>query len=173
MTEMRGEMQILEADYIDFQRLYFRRHWARLWVTVAILYVIIGMVWLIDVLPVPALVGAAIGALLLPLIIWGLSHFVTIPRHVHKLYRESAAIRERAALTCDEEALRFDQESGQWRLKWAEAARWDETETIFAVFPNRALAHILPKRDLSPEFIDFVRARVIASGLTKPWKLRK
>ncbi|WP_161981486.1 YcxB family protein [Aurantiacibacter suaedae] len=133
----------------------------------------IGVLRLTGVLSGPVALGAAGGAVAGWLLIWALWHFVTMPYHVRKVYRESAALRERTTIACDDEAITFTQESGNWRLKWCEAARWDEAETIFAVFPNRAMAHILPKRDLSSEIIDFVRERLIVSGLTQPWKLRK
>ena len=170
---MRGEIQILESDYVAFQRLYFRRHLPRLALVVGLLIVGVGAFWLTGNLRGVTAVAATGTAVITALMIWGLLHFVTIPLRVRKLFRESAAVRERMAITCDKEAIHFAQESGTWRLKWAQAARWDETDAVFALFPNRAMAHLLPKRDVAPELIDYIRERLIASGLAQPWKLRK
>lgn len=42
-----------------------------------------------------------------------------------------------------------------------------------AVYINRLLAYILPKDQIPPEAIAFVRQQLIETGLTKPGKLRK
>jgi hypothetical protein len=51
--------------------------------------------------------------------------------------------------------------------------RWDEDGNLFAVFPNRRLAIIIPKEQVGEELVDFVREKMRQSGLLKPWKLRE
>ncbi|RIV91896.1 YcxB family protein [Aurantiacibacter xanthus] len=173
MTELRGELQLAEGDYLAFQRLYIRRMLPRLGAFAGVVLLVIAGFWLAGNISAEVVLGAGLGAILMVVAIWAVSHFVTIPWQVRRIYRESAALRERVEIVCDKEAVRFVQASGNWRLKWAEVARWDETDAIFCLFPNRAMAHLLPKRDLPPELIDYIRARLISSGLSKPWKLRK
>lgn len=116
---------------------------------------------------VPILVGIFVGGVAVAAL------FVSLKSRARKVYRESASLQEEMTLIFEDEGCRIEQPSGLWRIQWRQLVRWDEDRDIFAVFPNRMMAIIFPKQQVSSNVVDFMREQMKLSGLPKPWRLRK
>lgn len=117
-------------------------------------------------------IGGLIGLCLLPLIFWIAYGFI-LPRRSAAVFHETVNLREPQTISFDADGFRVDLKSGHSRHEWSHIAKWDESDRIMAVYINRILAYILPKDQVSPEVIGFVRQQLIETGLTKPGKPRK
>lgn len=117
-------------------------------------------------------IGGLIGLSLLPLIFW-IAYAFILPRRSAAVFRETVNLREPQTISFDGDGFRVDLKSGHSRYQWSHIAKWDKSGRIMAVYINRLLAYILPKDQIPPEAIAFVRQQLIETGLTKPGKLRK
>jgi hypothetical protein len=106
------------------------------------------------------------GAATIGLLLW-------IRWQAKKVYRESASLQEEMTLVFEADGFRIEQESGLWRVRWEQLVRWDEDRSVFLLFPNRALAIILPKAQVCENVVDYVRRQMKISGLERAWRLRK
>jgi len=116
---------------------------------------------------IPIFVGIAVGSATVGIL------FASLKPRARKIYQESASLKEEMALVYEDNGFRIEQPSGLWRVQWQQLARWDENSAIFAVFPNRAMAIIIPKQQVSEGVINFMRNQMMQSGLERPWRLRK
>ena len=119
-------------------------------------------------LVLPALVGLVVLAVGIASL-W----FWAWPVQSSKIFNETTALREAQAITIAQNSFTIDQASGCWTQKWNDMVKWDENSAVFAVFPNRYLGYIFPKDQIDIAVIDFARAQLIETGLTKRGALRK
>lgn len=167
--------RITEEDHYAVNRLMLARSLGRLRpllllvVGLAVLSVVVNVLLERSVLDdlMPLIVGIAVGGLA------ALGMFVTLKPRARKIYRESAPLREEMTLLFEDGGFRIEQPSGLWRVQWGDLVRWDENHDIFAVFPNRQMAIIVPKQQISEDVVDYIREQMKLSGLSRPWKLRK
>ena len=118
------------------------------------------------------LVGVGSGCVFLFLILC-VQYWVLVPRQSGKVFRESVKLHEPQTLRVDEAGFEVTQPSAHANYGWGEIAKWDETGDFFGIFPNRAVAYIVPKAQVDPALLDYARAKLIENGLPKPGKLRK
>lgn len=119
------------------------------------------MLWLLPILGVLV----ALGLLVHP--------FVLLPRRARTVFRELHALSEEATLTLGEDGFKIEQESGSNRYQWDHMVRWTETPTMVIVHPSRNLLLWFAKEAVGAERLAFMKARLIASGLPNPGKVRK
>lgn len=173
MTAPAGSYSIDERLYLSFCKLGFRRSLPRsvAWsgLTIAIIVGVLS-IFGFDVL---SLLAGAAGGLAVLVVLLSVQWFVLLPWQARKVYRESASLREEAALQVDEDGFFITQESGTMRGRWGDMVKWDETSDLLAIYPNRLMATLLPKRELAGETIAYCHERLIASGLPVRGKLRK
>jgi len=105
--------------------------------------------------------------------VFAIAMFAPLKSRARKVYRESASLQEEMTLIFQDDGFTIEQPSGLWRVHWRQLVRWDENRDIFIVFPNRLLAIIFPKHNVSDDVVDFMREQMKKSGLPRPWKLRK
>ena len=102
-----------------------------------------------------------------------LSYFVLMPHNSKKIWKEHVQIREPMTFIVEEHQFSIKQPSGQTTAQWTNMARWNEDGKVFAIHIAGQLAYVIPKRCVDGDFIDFVRNRLIESGLPKKGKPRK
>lgn len=139
--------KITECDHYALNKLILRRslNLPKLALVLAALLAALSIVFnvllgrpLLDGL-VPILVGIFVGG------VAAAAFFGSLKPRASKVYRESASLQEEMTLIFEDEGCRIEQLSGLWRIQWLQLVRWDEDRDIFAVFPNRAMAIIVPK----------------------------
>lgn len=116
-----------------------------------------------------AVIGIGMFAVLVAM---GVTH-ASLRMRARKVYRESASLHEEMTLTFHDDGFEIDQASGRHRIRWPKMVRWYESAAIMAVFPNRYLAFIFPKDQVSEVSVNHIREQLMQSGLPLPWKLRK
>jgi hypothetical protein len=167
--------RITEEDHYAVNRLVLARSLGRLRpllllvVGLAVLSIAVNVLLERSVLDglMPLIVGVAVGGLA------ALGMFVTLKPRARKIYRETASLREEMTLVFEDGGFRIEQLSGLWRVRWGDLVRWDENHDIFAVFPNRQMTIIVPKKQVNEDVVNFIREQRKLSGLPLPWKLRK
>ena len=173
MTTPAGSYLIDEQLYLSFCRMTFRRSLLRcIAMTALAIAIVLGVLFVFGFDATSLLSGALAGIVILVAFL-AVQRFVLLNRQARKVYLESLSLQERVELAMDDGGFVIDQESGTLRGKWSAMAKWDETPEFLAVYPNRLMATLLPKRELSGETIDYCRQRLIASGLPNRGKLRK
>lgn len=136
--------------------------------TVLPIYVVLALPkggW-VALLPIP--IGGAVGLFMVLGIQW-----LSLARRSDKVFEESAYLQSLFQFSADDAGFSFTWDRGHSYSSWVDMVKWDETDEIFAIFQNRMMANILPKDQLGVEAIAFVRDRLVASGLSKPGKMRK
>ncbi len=170
-----ASFRITESDHYALNKLMLRRSLKlpKLALVLAAPLALLSLVFnvllerpLLDGL-LPILVGIFVGSVAV------FALFASLKPRALKIYRESASLQEEMTLIFEDDGCRIEQPSGSWRVKWRHLVRWDEDREIFAVFPNRAMAIIVPKQQVSQDVVNFMREQMKHSGLPKPWKLRK
>lgn len=164
--------RIEEGDYLAFNALVFRRTWIR-----CLLLGIPGAALIaVPVAWIERSFVQGVGLIMVGLAAGAIYSFVLrlfLGPRVRKVYRETASLQEELTLVLAESGLLVEQPSGSHRVEWGQLVRWDENDTVFAVFTNRVQALIFPKQQVGREAIDFMREQMLRSGLNRPWKLRK
>lgn len=167
--------RITEADHYAVNKLMLGRSLGRLKFVLLLLLPVVALAVVADVLLersilddlMPIVVGVIMGGIAV------VAMFVSLKWRARKVYRESGSLQEEMTLIFEDNGFRVEQPSGLWRVQWQQLVRWDEDRDIFAVFPNRIMAIIFPKQQVSSDVVDFMREQMKLSGLPKPWKLRK
>ncbi|MEP0392686.1 MAG: YcxB family protein [Erythrobacter sp.] len=102
-----------------------------------------------------------------------LQRYILSPRLLKAIYADDAAFKEAITLTFDDEKMERRFPSGHYSVRWDKVVKWNEDETILAVFQNRQLGSVLPKAKLGEKRVDAIRAHLIRNGLETKGKLRK
>jgi hypothetical protein len=161
-----------EKLYLEFCRMTFRRSISQC-VKSAALAILVTMAVLALVLQdLPAILAGAIAGLI-ALTIFLVLRYLLLPRRARKVYLETVSLREARQLSVDEVAFTLSQESGTWRSKWVDMVKWDETSDLIAIYPNRVMAQVLAKGQLSDGIINYCRDQLIEAGLPQRGKRRK
>ena len=160
------------GDYHALNKLVFRRCWVpRLyWAFAVICAALLSAIFLESITlesVMPIIVGIMAGGAVLAF------KRLMLRRRSLKVFAESASLRELQTISAINGGFSTEQESGTTKLRWENVAKWDETADIFAIFPNRLMAYILPKVKVRAAMIDYMRNQLIEAGLPKPGKLRK
>ncbi len=120
-----------------------------------------------------ALLAGIGGGLIVLILILAVQYWLLLPRQSGKVFRESVKLHEPQTLRVDDVEFEITQPSAHTKYGWGEVVKWEETDDFLAIFPNRAVAHIVPKGQVDPALIDYARTKLIEYGLPKPGKLRK
>ncbi len=99
--------------------------------------------------------------------------WLLLPPLARKHFNENALLREEVELTFDDDSLCLSQRSGNLDFRWVDALKFDESDEVFAVFPARNVAYVIPKVTVPNSAIDGIRARLISSGLVAKGEVRK
>ena len=99
--------------------------------------------------------------------------WLALPLRAQRVFKESAQLRTPKQFIATDQGFRFVWDRGNIETAWSEITKWDETDDLLAIFPNRLMAYMLPKCQVDEPTINFVRERMVASGLTLRGKLRK
>lgn len=118
-------------------------------------------------------VGAAGGGLIALVIVPLIVRLLFIPIQTKRAYREFKVIQEEMTLSLSANSFSIDQASGSITSPWEHIIKWDENDQVMALYPQRQMAYIFPKVDVGAAHIEFMKERLIESGLTKKGKLRK
>lgn len=94
-------------------------------------------------------------------------------RRAKAIYREQPSMAEERLVTLSDTDIFIEQASGTFRSNWSSIVKWDEWPDMLTLYVNRALFLPFPKADISADRIDYIRQRMIDSGLPKSGKLRK
>jgi hypothetical protein len=167
------EFRISEKLYLNFGRFTARRSAIRCLSPALIILVAIGIVLYLrdgDVIQaaMPVVAGFVAGGGY-----WLFSYLILLPPRLRRNYRESASLKEAMTFTPNETGFECIQASGAWHPKWEDMRKWEEASQFLAIFPSRVGACILPRDQVDETVLDYVRNRLIASGLRKPGKFRK
>lgn len=161
-----------EEDHLAFWRLISRAQYRKvlLWITpvvlaIAVWYVVTtgilaGVILLVSTLIASLLAGRGVDWLLLP---WA----------SRRAFRENVLLQEEVKMSLSDDKLMLSQKSGHLELQWCDALKWDESETVFAIFAARNLGYVIPKVSVPSSVIAAVRSRLISSGLTEKGQRRK
>lgn len=174
MTERRvGSVTLDEQLHLKLWKLQFRRSvWNCLKGGLIGIVIILLVIALTDGLRASDVLAVAlIGSVALTAVL--VVGWLTLPRRARQVFRESAGLHEQHRYELDETGFTTTQTSGHLRANWSDLVKWDETDEIFVIFPNRLMGYLIPKGQVSPEFVDYARLRLIDSGLSIKGKLRK
>jgi len=145
-----------EADLSHALWFYLRHGSAKRLAALAVLVLSIGMLMaLASGSLAPALVYLAISGFLLRS-----SYRVTAGR----MLRRDQAWRQEQRWTISEDGLFVARPNAEGRLGWPAVQRIIESPEGFLVFPQAHLFHLLPKRCLTPEQIETVRAMMVVNS---------
>lgn len=174
MTPEPGTFQVDEAIHIEFSKMTCRANAVRpIGIMSAVVLIAAAILFLVGTndsigLGIGVLIGLAVG---LGLIF--LSYMFLLPRQAVSLFRQSGYLREPQTISFEESGFLMEQASGHGRHQWTMMNKWNETDALFAIYLNRMLAFVLPKDQIAPATIDFIRSQLIASGLPKKGKQRR
>lgn len=151
---MRIEGIVREADYIRSQYLHLR--------------------------PRPVL--AALGILILGLLIWALLSvpgwilpaavaylslvfLVILPYRGRRNYRQYKALSEPTTIELRDEGIFFKRTNGEGLLPWSQIIKWRESKTLVLLYPANNMFHLVPRHffatpDAFATFKEALRSRV-------------
>jgi len=163
---------ISEKNQLDFSVMHF---WASMPRFLAIMgglvVVIVAVSWSLDDwgIALSAIVSGVVGVSIMLAIV----RFFTIPRFARKAWRDFALIKEPVELALSEDGFKMTQPSAHVDAAWDNMLAWNETDSVFAIYVTQQQAYILPKAQVGTRAIDYVRERLIDSGLVKRGAKRK
>jgi YcxB-like protein len=165
--------RIDEASHYALWKLMFRRSLWQLIAWTSPIIVFLGLIFFtLNLQSVPGLINPIYAGFLIGVVI-AVTQRLTLRSRALKVYGETASFREEVAFHLTDQGFKTEQPSGIYRANWADMVRWDEDTEIFAIFPNRDKAVILPKDQFSVDVVLQARERMVQSGLPRPGKLRK
>ncbi|MEM7700593.1 MAG: YcxB family protein [Pseudomonadota bacterium] len=163
---------IMEADQIAFNLLHFRASIGRfLLIAAGLVCAIMLIAFAFD--GVEAVTSVGIGGVIGMVLMLALVRYLIVPRFARKAWRDFALIREPIEFSAHADGFAIHQPSAHVEATWSNMIAWDEDAKVFAIYVTRQQAYILPKPQIEGDFIDFVRAQLIESGLTKRGARRK
>lgn len=162
--------RIEEALFVKSQQRAFDRMLSRVILTILVIYLAVGLATdiLLDHVPI---VGMVIGAGF-AFAVLGLARFVILPRNARKQFHEYRALHEDMTFTCDDQSFEISGPSGKVEACWQDMVKWDETEQMLLIFPTQPLQYLLPKDQFPEQAINFVRSRLIESGMPTSGEVR-
>jgi hypothetical protein len=164
----------VETDYIAavranyLHRLAARRFWVRAALAIACaVAVLAGVVFVFDgdrnAVMVASLSGGIGGAIGL-LVCIGIA-FAMLPRRTARLFRQQRTIHQRFDYSWTDYGLSFRSDTASGETPWSDFRGWRETGPAFLIYMNDSLFQFLPRRALTPEAADDLRATLEQSGL--------
>jgi hypothetical protein len=97
----------------------------------------------------------------------------SVSHHAKAVYREQASMSEMRLITLTDQEIHFEQPSGSFKIAWHNIVRWDDWSDMLILYASRASMFVLPKSTIPAEHIDYIRDRLIHSGLPTAGKRRK
>jgi hypothetical protein len=114
-----------------------------------------------------ALVGTAIAALLVVMIVIWINGRFYFPRRARKSFRQHKAIHHPITLQWTEDRVLIDQETAHNHMPWQDLVRWAEDDRTLILLITDMLFSPVPKRALSPALLEEVRSRLLAANVPK------
>lgn len=86
---------------------------------------------------------------------------------LHYFRTGPSASRDEVRLDWSRDTITFQQENGYQKLTWTDFKHWNEDETVFVFLRTGPIFYPVPKRDLSPQQLDDLRARLEQAGVSR------
>jgi hypothetical protein len=150
-------------DFVQAQHLFLRKTLGKRFGLVLIVFVflvILGIYCLWGWLsgknpPATGLWAADVGVLFTYVWIWS-----GIPWK--KEFRRTRALHSSMELTVGEDEIAYKNERGDSRTKWSALEDWQESKSLFLLYPQPRMFFIVPKRVMQPDQIAALRESLIA-----------
>lgn len=96
-----------------------------------------------------------------------------LPRRAGQIYHAQASMREPFELTLTDAQFESAQRTGSFRHAWSDFVKWDETANMLLLYVDKAMFVSLPKVQVGPHNLAYIRARLAATGLEQRNQVRK
>ena len=131
------QFRIDPQDYLAFCRLTYWRSILRcLWPAIVVLVLIAGGLVITGSDLLDAIMPVLVGILTAGLFV-AFNYVFLLPSRAKRNFRESASLQDTMTFTPNETGFVCDQPSGTWHPKWADMRKWEETNRLLVIFPNR------------------------------------
>jgi hypothetical protein len=156
---MRVEYSISEEDFIDAQRLFYRKskpfifHFTHRYIPGLILFMLLFLV--------SALARKEFSAQLLPGFFVGLFFVSFCPMLIKQQYKKAYAnareLHGRLVLEATDDGLHLHGDSFDATLLWSHFRKYVEDDKVFLLLQSSQIFNLVPKRELSAEQINGLR----------------
>lgn len=166
------DIEIDEAAYSAFWRMTCSRAYKRSllrWTALLLILLVLGLA--LGKSGAPLVAGAAGGWI--ALIIFLAVNWLLIPRRARKEFHQTKHFSPAQHIEVDVNEMRYKSKLANGCVPWDHFVKWEESSTLLAIYANSAVAFLMPKTQVDPETIGFMRQQLVDTGLPKKGKLRK
>ncbi|MFZ1744047.1 MAG: YcxB family protein [Pontixanthobacter sp.] len=160
------------ADYIAFNKLYWRSRVWNMLGTISAICAALGAIEFFNDGSWMSILTSTFFGLLVGAFLWTIYYFLGLPICSRKIFEETFFFKEEQNWKIVDGGIEVVQPNGHSNLLWKDMILWMEDEQYFIFYANRIMGYIFPKTKVNEGFVAELRESLRESGLTKPRKRR-